>query len=82
MFVKKTFDSIVKRPLCYTLAGFLTAYFTFGFLRGSFKLYIAISFDEFTFETSKIKSLSCNFRSINHTQCILYTILFMYESQK
>ena len=43
MFVKKTFDSIVKRPLCYTLAGFLTAYFTFGFLRGSFKLYIAIS---------------------------------------
>ena len=37
-------------------------------------VYIAISLDEFTFETSKIKSLSCNFRSINIHN--VYYILF------
>ncbi|MBE6607627.1 MAG: ComEC/Rec2 family competence protein [Ruminococcaceae bacterium] len=38
MFFRKIYDSVMKRPLCYALAGFLTAYFTLGFLRGIFKM--------------------------------------------
>ncbi len=40
MFFRKICDSLIKRPLCYALAGFLIVYFTFGFLRGDFKIFI------------------------------------------
>ena len=43
MIFSKLRKSLVKRPLCYALAGFLLAYFTLGFLRGDFKAVIPLA---------------------------------------
>ena len=42
MFLIKIRDFLMKRPLCLALAGFLIVYFTFGFLRGDFKIILSV----------------------------------------
>ncbi len=42
MFLRRIRSSILKRPLCYSLAGFLLVFFLCGFLHSDFKLSFSI----------------------------------------